>query len=565
MTTFSQVILAPTPTADEHFGNTVAQRGVWLAATPCPTNYVAGSRDSVVYLYKHNGTQFVYHSTLPLVDAFTNRGSKLVVRISPDQTKMAVGSNQANGMLGRVYLFDYNAGTDTWAPSAVTPTIVSPSIVNWAAEGYGFGSLLWNFGTDIALTNELLLVSQNPGGGWFGKAYAYYLRDVGWWEFEADVTPVIGGKPVKRSYYGSSLAIDESSLGTSAVRIAIARKGEHGYYWSYGTIYMWTRTGVDEKAWTLVDTLWEGGGHTEPDPGGPGDYLQFGAGITFGSDKLVVRNEPMSYGAGIVSYFLRDSGAETYSLVSTSAYDPVNSGPITFSDIRYDRFLWGRPGDDSNKGCVYEMRLVEDTWTIADTIYANPKISSGNFGISVSQDIVAAIGAISSVDGGTQGAVYMYSVGAPPVADFTSDETSGADSLTVQFTDISTNTPNSWLWNFGDGGTSTSQNPTHTFTNTGWHTVSLIATNDLGNDTETKSNYIFVGKSNFTATPLSGYPNLTVQFTDTTTFMDPSSATIKTWLWNFGDGTTSTSQNPTHTYTTAGKYTVILTTTEVGT
>jgi hypothetical protein len=63
---------------------------------------------------------------------------------------------------------------------------------------------------------------------------------------------------------------------------------------------------------------------------------------------------------------------------------------------------------------------------------------------------------------------------------------------TVQFTDASTNTPTSWLWNFGDATTSTLQNPTKTYSTPGTYTVTLTATNASGSDGETKSGYIVV-------------------------------------------------------------------------
>ena len=62
----------------------------------------------------------------------------------------------------------------------------------------------------------------------------------------------------------------------------------------------------------------------------------------------------------------------------------------------------------------------------------------------------------------------------------------------IQFTDFSSNGPTSWLWNFGDGSTSTLQNPTHAYQNDGIYTVKLYASNSFGTDTLTRTSYIDV-------------------------------------------------------------------------
>jgi len=79
-----------------------------------------------------------------------------------------------------------------------------------------------------------------------------------------------------------------------------------------------------------------------------------------------------------------------------------------------------------------------------------------------------------------------------PVAAFTGTPTSGTAPLAVSFTDQSTNSPTSWSWTFGDGGTATTQNPSHSYTTAGSYTVSLTATNSAGSDAETKTGYITV-------------------------------------------------------------------------
>jgi len=79
-----------------------------------------------------------------------------------------------------------------------------------------------------------------------------------------------------------------------------------------------------------------------------------------------------------------------------------------------------------------------------------------------------------------------------PTADFAGSPTSGSYPLTVNFTDLSSGDPTSWSWTFGDGGTSTGQNPSHIYTSAGAYTVSLTATNTQGSDAATKNGYITV-------------------------------------------------------------------------
>ena len=142
---------------------------------------------------------------------------------------------------------------------------------------------------------------------------------------------------------------------------------------------------------------------------------------------------------------------------------------------------------------------------------------------------------------------------------FTADNITGLTPLTVQFSDTSTGAPTSWSWDFGDNNSSTAQNPIHTFTATGTYNVSLNASNAAGSNTITKVGYIIVipifpPVANFSTNVSSGYVPLSVNFTD-------QSTNATSFLWDFGDGTNSTAQNPIHTYRTIGSYTVSLTVT----
>ncbi len=124
----------------------------------------------------------------------------------------------------------------------------------------------------------------------------------------------------------------------------------------------------------------------------------------------------------------------------------------------------------------------------------------------------------------------------------------------VTFIDSSQNAV-SWLWNFGDGTISTTQNPTHCYVSPGWYSVSLtITTPDGCTISAMYSNCVYFTPflANFFGVPVnSGFPE-TMDF-----YANSVGATG--WLWSFGDGGTSTAENPSHTYTSPGNYQISLT------
>ena len=155
-----------------------------------------------------------------------------------------------------------------------------------------------------------------------------------------------------------------------------------------------------------------------------------------------------------------------------------------------------------------------------------------------------------------------------PIADFTFNPSSGEAPLAVSFTDISGGAIDSWNWNFGDGDTSSAQSPSHTYTAAGNYTVTLTVTGPGGSDTVNCFNCIAITEppppppaapiADFTLSEIGGEAPVTVAFTDLST------GAIDTWDWNFGDSGTSSEQNPSHTYTEEGSYTVTLTVTGPG-
>jgi len=145
-----------------------------------------------------------------------------------------------------------------------------------------------------------------------------------------------------------------------------------------------------------------------------------------------------------------------------------------------------------------------------------------------------------------------------PQAEFIADPDRGCAPLTVDFIDTSkANEPiTSWSWHFDDGGDTTIQNPTHTYTDTGVFEPTLIITTASGCvDSFTVASPIKIGDSSsvdFSATPTQ------VCWKDQVNFTDLSGQNVDDWLWDFGDGQNSFQQNPQHAYEDTGTYDVTL-------
>ena len=156
---------------------------------------------------------------------------------------------------------------------------------------------------------------------------------------------------------------------------------------------------------------------------------------------------------------------------------------------------------------------------------------------------------------GPSGVVETTVVG--PVARFYFSPSSPSVNEPVSFFDTSAGAgaPSSWLWNFGDQDSSTDQNPQHAYPTAGSFTVRLTVSSAFGTDSTTKvitvaSNQPVAG---FTYSPSSPSVNQPVSFVDTST------GAPSTWLWDFGDQSSSTEKNPVHVFGAAGTFPVTLT------
>jgi gliding motility-associated-like protein len=143
-------------------------------------------------------------------------------------------------------------------------------------------------------------------------------------------------------------------------------------------------------------------------------------------------------------------------------------------------------------------------------------------------------------------------------ANFTTTAVNYCIGSVISFSDLSTYVLSniiSWNWNFGDGTTSTLQNPTRTFTTPATYSVTLSSSATDGCIGNITKNIIIYGPPTvqFSAATLTNCSTYSINFTDQST-----TPTGSTWNWNFGDNFTSSVRNPSHAYGSAGVYPVKL-------
>lgn len=213
---------------------------------------------------------------------------------------------------------------------------------------------------------------------------------------------------------------------------------------------------------------------------------------------------------------------------------PLTIAPVaTMGDsLKPDTYLW-----DFGDGAISTDSAPSHTYTIP-----------GNYNVKV----------IITVSGCTDSLIIANAVkaGTKPMTAFKANLHNICASDSVAFTDLTTGIMGTeWLWSFGDGTYSATQNPVHKYSDTGYFRVTLVVANYGCSDTLPKKKYIYVKPpaAKFDTAFLCSSP-LTRKFID-------KSAGATSWAWNFGDGSTSNVNKPAHTYAAPGSYPVTLTAT----
>lgn len=271
--------------------------------------------------------------------------------------------------------------------------------------------------------------------------------------------------------------------------------------------------------------------------------------------------------ASAVTHTYANAGSYTVRLIveTTAGCKDTTDVPVTVNPKPTVDF--GMPSIclPSGTGQFFDQSTISDNsqaqftyaWSFGDNGTSNQKnpthqyTSAGPFNVKLK--ITSKDGCVDSVS------KPLTTIYPRPTANFnvTAEVCLGA---VTSFTDQSNGAGSSvtrWRWDFGDGKTDTTQNPTHTYTTAGPFTVKLYIYTDKGCISDTMSKTTVVNPlptANFnSSTPACA--NLNINFTDASL---ANAGNLNKWDWTFGDGGTSTQPNPSHTYAASGPYTVTL-------
>jgi gliding motility-associated-like protein len=254
------------------------------------------------------------------------------------------------------------------------------------------------------------------------------------------------------------------------------------------------------------------------------------------------------------------AGVYTYTLTASSDYCIDKQVSASFEVFPQPSAIFAfNPADDACTGEEIQFTYSDDPtgklfqWNFGDgatSALPNPVhtyTNDGTFTVSLNVDQYICSDASN----------MSVVVNPLPTASFNASNTEGCLPVVVQFNNSSQDiTPSTtYEWSFGDGITSTTQNPSHEYTNAGNYSVSLKVTNTA----RCFSSVVQTNLVQVNPNPIAGFeadPWITTLDTPDIAFFNisTSDSTLQYFLWDFGDGTTSTDEEPVHTYLVAGEY-----------
>jgi uncharacterized protein (DUF2345 family) len=462
------------------FGESVSLSGDYVIVGASGDDGEKGS----AYIFKRDGETWTEQTKLTGSDC--DVGARLGVSVSLSGDYVIVGASGANNKKGSAYIFKRDG--ETWTEQ----TKLTGSDCDVGAR----------LGVSVSLTGDYVIVGADGDNDTKGSAYIF-KRDGETWIEQAKLT---GSGFDVNTYFGSSVSLS----GDYAIVGAILDENRKGSAYVY-----------DIKIFSLpptTPTLYEidnsnnDGNYVVSWSAAEGivDYytLQEDEESSFQSPKIIYTGKDTSksiIARDVGTYFYRVNASNN---VGTSDWSNIRSANVTIVSPTCDvccGYAWVSITCESGSSTrsIESWQYFQSTRGIVtgfqeDRTYDNTgqsySINGSYWQISSGGEIQGRIEV--TVTGGVFGENVQYCQNYGDfinlAVDFEADPTSGTAPVTVHFTDNSTGHITTLLWDFGDGNSSTEQNPIHTYTNAGKYTVKLIANGSCRSDTLERADFIEV-------------------------------------------------------------------------
>jgi PKD repeat protein len=402
-----------------------------------------------------------------------------------DGTKLYIASHRFSstntvGYPARLLRYSYNAGAKTYTLDAGFPVTINNLRTETLVIDKDSTGTIWATWTQ----NSQVFVSHTSGS------------DTNW------VTPYLMPGP------GTTVDPDDVS---SVVAFHPPGTGRIGVMWSnqltdsvYFAIHV---DGQPDNVWDSSHTALQGSKNAD-------DHMNLkSVQADGGKVYAAVKTSQTSASAALMLALVFNPATGTWSSSVIGRVSDSHTRAIIVVDEEQDVahvYLTGPQPPSTNGqagGSIYEKTAPLNTLAFATgvgtPIIRDADIPDMNDASSTKQNVSSATGVVVLASNDTTDRYWWHfdplggspPVPDPPVANFSATPTSGPSPLVVSFTDLSTNVPTSWAWDFDDNGTvdSTARNPTFTYPAPGTYAVKLTASNAAGSDSETKAGFITVG------------------------------------------------------------------------
>ncbi|HPG38752.1 MAG TPA: PKD domain-containing protein [bacterium] len=434
-----------------------------------------GNSTGAVYLYEKDGNLWEQTNRFKPGDGNGYEAFGKAVDIESNTIIVGAPDDIDPTTSGAAYVYEYISGG--WEPTKLTP----PD----GANGDSFGS-------SVSVSGEYIAIgaSKHDLPDFKGAGVVYiYKKGVSSWDHEATISLTgVGAGPYADDNFGSCVSLDGNRIAIGAHK----RNGPENTVQDVGAVFIFVREGT---TWSLEKRL---------DPPQAVANAWFGKSVALDGDDIAVGSPTNSATTAGDVYAFSYNGTNWVLDATLVPGDLTGDNWWGSSVALYNNTLVGGQYLDGDHGAVYVYQKSGEVWGAPQKITPVEAQAAGDdkFGYAVAlngADVIVGAEDGFAKEGGASvnlaGAAYIYTAPQtlePLAADFQASVTSGNLPLTVNFTDLSTGSPTTWKWNFGDSTTSEVQSPSHIYNKPGIFNVTLQISDGTATNSITKTGYISV-------------------------------------------------------------------------